>query len=163
MYSLYLLRHAKSSWDYPELEDFKRPLNKRGKTDCILIGKLLKQNNDIPEVIISSPAKRAYSTAKRVLKEMGSPETILLKEDTLYMAGINDFLDVLSGTDDKIKKLMLVSHNFGITDFANYLSGSAISNIPTCGTVKIETEKSWKNLKKNDGEFCFFEFPKKHY
>ena len=164
MYTLYLVRHAKSSRENEGIEDLLRPLGKRGRHDAPLMGKMLHKRNEIPDLIISSPAKRAYSTAKKIAMELKYPKIEILKMDQLYLAGIDDFKEVISVVPQNKKKLMLVSHNFGITDFANQLTGSDISNIPTCGVVRIDLNiSSWINAASKGGELVFFEFPGKHY
>ncbi len=85
MKTLYLVRHAKSSWEQPELSDLERPLNKRGKKDAPFMGSLLKKKNEIPELIISSPAKRASSTAKRFAEELGIKKEDIKTEKDLYV------------------------------------------------------------------------------
>ncbi len=163
MKSLYLIRHAKSSWDNPGLNDLERPLNKRGKQNAPMMGKLLNKLGVLPDLIISSPAKRAISTAKRIALETGYPESNISSNKLLYMAGVNDFIEVIMNTGDKINKLMIFSHNYGITDFANYISESNIENIPTCGVVKIDFDfDSWNKIKKEKGKLVFFEYPKKY-
>lgn len=162
MHSLFLLRHAKSSWQDPKQEDINRPLNKRGKIDAPLIGKLLVERGDIPDLIISSTARRAFSTAKRISKALGYSIERIMKDQRLYMAGIDDFNDVISEISNNTQKLMLVSHNFGITDFADYVSNSNLGSIPTCGIVKIEFDlNSWKEVLDKKGKLIYFEFPKK--
>lgn len=162
MRTLYLVRHAKSSWDFPALDDKDRPLNKRGKRDAPKMGQVLKQKGEMPELIISSPAKRAFSTAKKIAKELGYPAKNIEKDSKLYMADVENFFSVIKKTNKNVNKLMLISHNFGITYFANYISGSAIDNIPTCGAVRIDFEiDSWKKIEKKKGELIFFEHPKK--
>jgi len=164
MLTLYLVRHAKSSWNSPGIDDRLRPLSKRGKHDAPLVGKLLYERNEVPDLIISSPAKRAFSTAKKIALELSYPEDEILKNELLYMAGIDDFINIMSEVPQSRNKLMIVSHNYGITDFANHLSGSSISNIPTCGIVRIDLNSDmWVNAVKNKGEMIFFEYPKKYY
>ncbi len=161
MHTLFLLRHAKSSWDNAILDDIDRPLNKRGKGDAPLMGRFLTEKGDIPELIISSTAKRALSTAKRVANEIGYKSSKIKKNEKLYMADTEDFRNVIEEIDDNIRKLMLVSHNNGITDFANFISNSDIGNIPTCGIVKIEfTLTRWKDITHTKGRLIYFEFPK---
>ncbi len=163
MLTIYLVRHAKSSWAEPELKDIDRPLNGRGKKNAPEIGKLLKKMNEIPDLIISSNAKRAMSTAKRIAAEIDYPVNNIVKNKPLYMAGKNEFLSVISNTESELKKLMLISHNPGITDFANYISNSHIENIPTAGIVKIDFDtNSWKEAAETKGKVIFFEYPKKH-
>ncbi|MEO8512420.1 MAG: histidine phosphatase family protein [Ignavibacteria bacterium] len=163
MRSLYLIRHAKSSWDNPLLKDKLRPLNSRGKQDAPLIGNILSKLGAKPDIIITSPAKRAKSTAKRIAHETGYKESDIILNDFLYMAGIEDFVKVIKDISDKNKEVMLFSHNYGITDFANYISNSDIENIPTCGAVKIVFEfDTWKKIEKEKGKLAFFEYPKKY-
>ncbi len=163
MKSLYLIRHAKSSWDNPGLNDLERPLNKRGKEAAPMMGKLLNKLGVRSDLIITSPAKRAKSTAKLIALETGFPESDILSSKLLYMADVNDFIKVIKNIGDKINELMIFSHNYGITDFANYISDSNIENIPTCGAVKIDFEfDSWNKIKKEKGKLVFFEYPKKH-
>ncbi|MBZ0203110.1 MAG: histidine phosphatase family protein [Ignavibacteria bacterium] len=161
MHTLFLLRHAKSSWEDLLQEDIKRPLNKRGKNDAPHIGRFLAEKGDVPDLIISSTAKRALSTAKRVASATGYDTAGILKDKRLYMAGIDDFLSVISQVDNKVKQLMLVSHNYGITDFANFISNSDIQSIPTCGIVKIKFDSGdWKDVLYTKGKLIYFEFPK---
>ena len=162
MRSLYLVRHAKSSWAEPGLNDSSRPLNGRGKHDAPLMGKLLKKLGASPEVLITSPAKRAKSTAKRIAAELSFDKKNLVENDQLYLADIDDFIDVIKKVQDKHKEIMIFSHNYGITDFANYISDSGIENIPTCGTVRIDFDlDSWDSIKEKKGKLVFFEYPKK--
>ena len=163
MKSLILVRHAKSSWDSPELSDKERPLNSRGKHDAPMMGKLLNKLGLKAELIISSPAKRARQTAKRIAKEIGYKEEDIQVDNNLYMAGIEDFYDVIGLVNDKVNTLFVFSHNYGITDFANYISNSDIDNIPTCGIVRIDLDiDSWSKIKNEKGKLVFFEYPKKY-
>lgn len=163
MRSLILIRHAKSSWASPELPDKERPLNGRGKHDAPMMGKLLHKSGINPDLIITSPAKRARSTAKKIAAELGYKESAIKVDDKLYMAGTGDFIDVIKDVKDKVKTLIIFSHNYGITDFANYLCNSDIDNIPTCGAAGIELDiDSWDKIKNEKGILRFFEYPKKY-
>jgi phosphohistidine phosphatase len=163
MRTLLLVRHAKSSWDDPALSDKERPLNKRGKDDAPKMGKLLKKRDFQPDLIVSSPAKRAYSTAKRIAKELDYRKNNIETDEALYMADTEDFISVIKNIDDNINNLMLFSHNYGITYFANFISGSEIDNIPTCGLVRIDFEmESWKQITETKGKLIYFEYPKKY-
>lgn len=158
--TLYLVRHAKSSWKNPELSDWERPLNKRGKHDAPLIGKFLKQKNEIPELLISSPAKRALKTAGYFADEMHISKKIVSAE-SLYMAGINDFISVIENIEDSVNSIMLFSHNPGITEFANYITGSEIDIMPTASTARIDFNiNRWKDCRNAKGELRFFISPK---
>jgi len=163
MKTLYLVRHAKSSWKNPELNDLDRPLNARGKTDAPKMGKLLKKLGEQPDLIISSPAKRAARTASKIAREIGYPVKKIVKEDKLYMAGHEDFFGVISKVKKSVGKLMIVSHNFGLTIFANFITGSDLVNIPTAGIVRIDFDiNKWKEIKDTTGKLIFFEYPKKN-
>jgi len=162
--TLYLVRHAKSSWKNPGLSDTERPLNKRGKHDAPLMGKTLRSKGESPQLLISSTAKRALNTAKLLAKEFSFPKEKIEISEILYMAGIQDFYEVIVKTDESINSIMLFSHNPGITDFVNMISGSDIENIPTSGTVRVDFDiESWGEVIKTKGEIKFFIAPKMLY
>jgi phosphohistidine phosphatase len=163
MKTLYLIRHAKSSWENPGLKDMKRPLNSRGEKDAPKMGKLLEKQKDIPDLIISSPAKRALDTARKIAKEVNYPLKKIIIEKKLYMAEQNDFISVIEKVKKSVNSLMIISHNFGLTLFANYISGIDVINIPTAGIVRIDFEiKKWKEINQTKGKLVFFEYPKKN-
>ena len=108
---LTLVRHAKSSWSNPKLSDRQRPLNKRGKRDAPVMGKRIVQHGIRPSLIISSPATRAWSTAKIIAKEISYPIEFLQREDALYHASLDGFLEVVSEQDQEFNSIMVVGHN----------------------------------------------------
>ena len=161
MLTLFLCRHAKSSWDEPGLSDKDRPLNARGKNDAPMMGRMLENREENPDLIISSPAERAFKTAKLISDELGYRQKDIIVDNRIDMAGIDDFIEVLKECRSKDKTIMIFSHNYGITDFANYISSSRIDNIPTCGIVKIKFEFSnWEKIKKEKGKLEYFIYPK---
>lgn len=161
MMNLFLCRHAKSSWSEPGLADKERPLNERGKNDAPLMGNILKNKQEFPYLIISSPAKRALKTAKLIAEKLDYKTKNIEVNKNLYMAGINEFIDVISHINKDHKNVMLFSHNYGITDFANYISNSDIQNIPTCGIVKISfVIKNWQEIQNTKGNLQYFIYPK---
>lgn len=163
MKQLILVRHAKSSWDNARLSDMERPLNKRGKRDAPMMGRLLAEKGENPELVISSPAKRALSTAKRIADELGYDRSSVKINNSLYMADNDDFCSVIGDVNDKVSCLMMFSHNYGITDFANRITGENISNIPTCGIIKAELDiDSWTEIINTKGKLIYFEYPKKY-
>ncbi|HEY3251126.1 MAG TPA: histidine phosphatase family protein [Ignavibacteria bacterium] len=163
MKTLYLVRHAKSSWDEPGLSDLERPLAKRGKREAPMMGEILAKRKEIPELIISSPAKRAFSTAKRIAKEMNYPVKNIAADESLYMGDSEDYLKAIGAVNDSVQKLMLLSHNPGVTYFANHISESEIDNVPTSGVVRIDFEfNSWKEIENQKGKLVFFDYPKKY-
>jgi phosphohistidine phosphatase len=140
MKSVLILRHAKSSWTHPELNDHDRPLNKRGKRDAPLIGELLKNEHLIPEFIISSNAKRAHSTAKIVAKAAGYKGEIALNQ-SLYAARPAAYVDVLRDLSNEYARVLMVAHNPahnpGLEELVSMLTGESHS-LSTCSLVHIQ-------------------------
>ena len=160
---LYLVRHAKSSWKYPTLDDFERPLNKRGRETAPLMGKILKKLDTSPDLIISSPATRASMTARIISDQMNYPLEKIRYDESIYASSENELLHTIAEIDDQITTAMLIGHNPGLTCLANLIGDSSISNIPTSGVCCIELNiSSWNKIGKHRGKVKFFEFPKKH-
>ena len=161
MKTLYLIRHAKSSWDDPSLDDFSRPLNERGEKDAPRMGKRLKEKEITVDLMISSPAKRALKTCKAIAKVLDYPKEKIQEEKRLYHASDAHILSVLRGIKEPHNVVMIFGHNPGLTEFANLLFNQAILNIPTAGIVagKIDID-TWKELKFGSGKMLFFDFPK---
>lgn len=160
---LILIRHAKSSWKDISVDDFNRPLNKRGKRDAPFMGKLLAGKKLFPDLLISSPANRASATAKIIAEELDYPNEKIIWNENLYEASTNEIIKVINEVDEKYKVLLLVGHNPGLTNFSNYLSKSFKSNIPTCGFVVFSLKKKWEEISKDDGKILLVEYPKKPY
>jgi len=118
---LTLVRHAKSDWKDASLSDRQRPLNRRGKRDAPEMGRRIARHGIRPSLIITSPAVRAWKTAKIIAREIGYPTEFLQREDALYLASLNDLLDAVVAQDNGFNSLMVVGHNPGMTDFANFL------------------------------------------
>ena len=162
MKTLTIVRHAKSSWEFPELADFDRPLNKRGKNDAPAMGQRLAAKDISPDLIVTSPAKRALKTSKVVAAEIGYSKKKLVTEERVYMADVVELMSVLHKIDNSYKDVFLVGHNPGMTDLVNDLIDESIINVPTCGVVRAKFNiKTWKALKKGTGKLEFFDFPKK--
>jgi len=163
MRKLCLFRHAKSSWKYPKLDDFERPLNKRGRKNAPFMGNILHRMEFCPDIIISSPASRAAMTARMLaLKIDYSPDKIEYLA-SIYEASENNLLHTLMNLNDNMNTIMLVGHNPSLTLLANQLGNYPIANIPTCGACCLSfSMPSWSQIKNNTGEFIFFEFPKKY-
>jgi phosphohistidine phosphatase len=138
MKELLILRHAKSSWKHPELDDHDRPLNKRGKADAPRMGKLIVKEGMVPERILSSTAKRARSTATFVAEACGYPGAPLLTP-RLYLAGPVEYRDLLSELEDGIGSAMVVGHNPGIEELVEELTGAA-ERMPTAALARIALE-----------------------
>src|SRR6478609_4431972 len=118
--SLIIVRHAKSSWDDVTQKDFDRPLNDRGKRDAPAMAKRMHKEKDIQlDAIISSPAKRAFTTAKFFADEFDIKKKNIIEWPELYEASLNKFYTAVLGLDDDYTSVALFSHNPGITAFAN--------------------------------------------
>jgi phosphohistidine phosphatase len=164
MKELFLIRHAKSSWDYDELTDFERPLNKRGRRDAQFMPKILTQQGVNPDLVITSPANRVITTAKYFCESLGYPFDNIWVEPKLYAAGNDTILSVIQNIATSFNNVMLFAHNPGLTDLTNDLANKRIDNVPTCGIVCLNLRiDSWNELGKDNGELIFFEYPKKYF
>lgn len=159
---LYLIRHAKSSWSDPSLSDFSRPLNKRGKRDIPVMGERMSSYEPKPEMIISSPAKRARRTARGIGAALGFDKKEIVLDDELYTFSPEGFLKVIKRAPKTIEVLALVGHNHGLTECAEMLSGESLINVPTCGIVLISFSlSSWDTVMHGGGRLLLFDYPKR--
>lgn len=155
------MRHAKSSWGDLDLADFDRPLNDRGKKDAPRMGKRLKEKRITPDLMLSSPAKRALSTCKKIAEILNYPKERIETDSKLYHANENEMLDVIRNLPDKFETVMIFGHNPGLTDFVNSLMDQTIFNIPTCGVAACTLDiPSWKNADWKKGGMKFYDYPK---
>ncbi len=162
MKTLTIVRHAKSSWKERGLSDRERPLNKRGKRDAPIVGDRVAKAGVRPSQIISSPAVRAWTTARIFAKKLGYPTEFLQREDGLYLASLDNLLDVVATQDKGFNNLMLFGHNPGLTDFANYLVPGLTNNLPTSGVVTVNLAcDDWMLYDRPTTELVLHEFPKK--
>ncbi len=161
MKQLYLIRHAKSSWAHPDLADFDRPLNKRGKMNAPLMAGRLFARAITPHRIVSSPAKRAKKTAQHMAKGTGFSKKDIIYENGLYFSEYQEVIAIIEKYISDIQVLFVVGHNSMITDLAESLTGEHFNNVPTCGVVGVEY--SGKNNFENvleSGTLLFFDYPK---
>lgn len=161
MKNLILIRHAKSSWDNPAWSDLERPLNKRGKRDAPLMGRLLMQRGLFPDLILSSPAKRARKTAIKIAREVGYPRDKITIDESIYLQGMPEVIEFIRLQDDAHNRIYLIGHNPELTELANHLTRAGIENVPTCGVVSIEFPfSSWRRISDETGVLAFFECPR---
>jgi phosphohistidine phosphatase len=161
MKQLILVRHAKSDWGNPELDDFDRPLNGRGKKDAPEMARRLKEKKISIDGFIASPAKRAAKTAKVFADAYDIKKKDILFKQELYLAEPNTFFQVVAEANDNWNTIAVFSHNYGITDFANKLTETRIDNIPTSGVFAVKIDcSSWKDFKEASKAFWFFDYPK---
>ena len=161
MLRLILLRHGKSDWDDHRLDDFERPLAPRGLRDVPEMGRRLAERGETPELIISSSAVRAISTARAVARELGYREDRIISAAELYHAAPNTILSLVRQAP-AVGTLMVVGHNPGMTDLANTLADFRIDNMPTAGMLCAEFEvTSWADVDPAQARCAWFDYPKK--
>jgi phosphohistidine phosphatase len=145
MKTLLILRHAKSSWKDEGLTDHDRPLNKRGKRDAPRMGKLLRESDLAPDLIISSTAKRARKTAAKVAKKCEYQGVIELTGE-LYLAPPQSYLHVLRQVPDQYQRVMVVGHNPGLEELLSLLTRES-TPLPTAALAQIELPiDAWQEL-----------------
>ncbi len=163
MKKLFLIRHAKSSWEEGDKTDFERTLNARGLSDAPVISKILSDLNVKPDLIVSSPALRALTTAQIFANAFNYNPSGIKTDDRIYEAGITELMNVVREFEDNYTSPFLFGHNPGLTNFANLLGDKFMPELPTCGVVGIEFKiDSWKNTERWSGRIILFEYPKKH-
>jgi phosphohistidine phosphatase len=158
---LFLIRHGKSDWANPSLRDFDRPLNNRGKINAPEMAQRMVSQSLYPDLILSSPALRALTTAKYFAKEWDVAEAAIETDKNIYEAGLKDLLKIVNNLDDLYDKIAIFGHNPGFTDFANYLSNGHIYNMPTCSIVILEFPfDKWSLISADIGKVLLFDYPK---
>jgi len=158
---LILVRHAKSSWKNLELSDFDRPLNKRGLRDAPEMGHRLASKYSAPDHFASSPAARAWATAKLIANAWNFPEDKLLPLPAAYEASASTLLGIVSEFPSEAKSAVLAAHNPSTTILVNFLTGSDIPNVPTCGVAVIHFPiANWEEIAEGGGELVEYDFPK---
>ncbi len=159
MKKLFIIRHAKSSWKDYTLDDFDRPLNKRGLSNAPLMGSYLKGRDIVPDIILSSPALRAKTTAKIIANTVKYDKKIIYR-DNIYEADSTTLHSILNSLDNKYTIVFLVGHNPGL----NLLVDSYVGfneNIPTCGVLELEIKcDKWKNISAKNIKLLSFKYPK---
>jgi phosphohistidine phosphatase len=147
---LYLLRHAKSSWDDQSLDDFERPLNKRGEKAAPVIGQEMKERGLAPDLIVCSPAMRTRQTAELALKSANISTEVKFEED-LYLASEKRLRSIVSSLDDKLGSVLLIGHNPGLEQLVGSLSGHH-KEMKTAALAAISLEiDSWKKVAQGSG------------
>lgn len=162
MKTLYLMRHAKSSWSFDDLSDEQRPLNDRGRDDAPRMGQALAKRHIQLGLLVSSGAVRALSTAALVAKELDYPPERIAVRPEIYEADLDTLLGVVHSLPDEAQSVLLVGHNNTITDLANYLSPSPLQQeMPTAGIVCLHFHTDrWADVARANAEFYFFDRPR---
>jgi len=158
---LLLVRHAKSSWADAMQKDFDRPLNDRGEKDAEAMAKRLVKKDISIDAFISSPAKRAFSTARYFAKRFDVKKKNIIQAPALYEASVDNFYKTIQEADNKCKTIAVFSHNPGITAFVNTLTDVHVDDMPTCSVFAVRIQVAeWKDFKDAQKQFWFFDYPK---
>ena len=145
MKTVLILRHAKSSWSNPGLADMDRPLNKRGKRDAPHMGSLLREQDIVPDLILSSPARRAKKTAQAVSEYSSFDGEIEIVPD-FYPGDPETFIVTLMSVPDQVDSVMIVAHNPGLEEFLYELAGES-ARMPTSALAQVALPiDSWQDL-----------------
>lgn len=161
MKTLYIVRHAKSSWDYPQLKDHDRPLLPKGRKRTLKIADFLKNNDVEVDLMLSSTAVRAYETSRIIAEKINYPEENIVKEKGLYHSDPSGILDYLFGIDNKHGSVMIFGHNPTFTFLANKFLQEPVDWMPTSAVVSIvfDTDK-WEDIMLSERKMNFVVFPK---
>ena len=145
MKNLFLLRHAKSSWDNAALADFDRPLSNRGISNAILLSEHIQKHNITFDLVLSSPSERTQSTLDLVLSSLDHFPTTTLKE-SIYHASPSSLTQLIKEQDDAINNLLIIGHNPGLHILIEQLTNQSIVKFPTCAFAKITNFNHWKDI-----------------
>ena len=164
MKTIILVRHAKSSWKDLSLEDFDRPLNKRGKRNAPFMGEKLKARHIMPDLILSSPAKRARKTATAIAKAIAYPKKKIIFDDNMYHASATYLFKMVRNLDDQHETSMLFGHNPDLNNVANmWLKQNPVHNMVTTGVYCIKFNvNQWQEVRQGKGESVFYDYPKRY-
>jgi len=160
MKTLYLLRHAKSSWGDTSLPDREWPLEARGERDAAKMSKRWSHQHEKPDLIMSSPAARALATAKLIAQGMGYKPRNIAVNDLLYAATEDALIAIIEALDDKLDRVMLVGHNPGLAELAHHFD-TGITHMPICAFAEFRFEaKSWAGIGQARPARTIFDSPK---
>jgi phosphohistidine phosphatase len=166
MKTVYLIRHAKSSWDDLTLPDKERPLNERGLRDAPFMGMQLRAKAARIDRLITSPAKRALVTATYFAVALGLPAEQILIEPGIYESQPDDIIDILRTLSDNYTTVALFGHNPTLTALTNLFGGleEKLDNLPTCGIIRIDADVNhWIDFKEDMGFITEFHYPKQFF
>jgi len=161
---LYIIRHAKSSWDFDGLPDIHRPLSERGIRNASTMAKRLQDLGMIPELLFSSPASRALNTALIMKKVWGLPPDALQIHEALYEIFQSDMDSILSVASPEVKNLAIYGHNPTFTMYANWFLDKPLDNLPTAGVVVVTLDaEGWSGLEQSMVLEAYVDYPKRKH
>lgn len=161
MKSLCLIRHAKSSWAEESTEDFERLLNDRGFNDAPKMGQRLFEAGFKPDLIISSPAFRAISTARRFSRELAYDPDFIVADMRIYDAHESTLVDLIKNIPNQYKSVALFGHNPGMHQLTHFFAPNGPQEFPTCAVAWLDfSVESWKDITSGNGKLHFYDYPK---
>ena len=165
MKTVYIVRHAKSSWEYEGIKDIDRPLKRRGINDAHLLSKVLSTKIERPDIFVSSSANRALHTAMIFAENFKYPLANLLIKKSLYSFSDGYLVKTIMALDDAFDTAIIFSHDHGINTFVNKFGNKNIVHVPTCGVVGVQfNTEHWKSINKDKtikkGKTVLFKTPK---
>ncbi len=149
---LLIFRHGKSDWGSDALNDFDRPLARRGRKAVKRMASWLREQDLLPQCILSSPAERARQTALRLCRHADIPQSRVVWEEAIYAADLGALLDVLANAPQQHGRTMIVGHNPGLEELLEYLVGESIKApagspaLPTAALARIAMPYEWNRL-----------------
>lgn len=162
MKTLYIIRHAKSSWEYDALHDLERPLTERGFHDAELMGAWLRYMNIHAGTVISSPALRALTTARIICDSIGFDKNKITLHADLYFKEIPEIVKLIRERGMHTNEIFIFGHNPTFSNLAHAFTKTFTEVMPTCGIVAVEFDvNSWQLIELTKGKLKFFEYPKK--
>ena len=145
------------------MRDFDRPLNERGLQNAPMMAKLFKKRKEAIDLLVSSTALRALSTARFFADELGFTEKQIKKEPAIYEASVPTILEVIGSLPAKTDRVMLFGHNPGFSNVIDHLTGHALGDLPTCGIARLDlTIDDWKLVTKGSAILAWLDHPKKY-
>jgi phosphohistidine phosphatase len=162
MKSLYLIRHAKSSWEDVQRRDFDRPLSEDGHQEATTMAAFLKNLNVIPEQLICSPALRTLTTCKHFASAFDYPTEQILKQEKLYEASIENLYDVIHRIDNQYDTVFIFGHNPSVSYFADIYLNDYLPEVVTCGIVHLQLDgEKWADFSPKKAAFVAMWEPQK--
>jgi len=162
MLRLVLFRHAKSSWAFPELSDFERPLNDRGRGDAPRMAAQIHSLLGKKPLLLSSPACRAAATARYAADMWKLPEVDIHFHAGLYHASPDALWQLILKQDKTNTTLVIFGHNEGLTELATACSQSTIKHLPTAGVAVFDFDSlDWSQIQQEKAKLTTFTYPKK--
>ncbi len=164
MKTIYLIRHAKSDWSIEDIPDIDRPLNQKGYNDAHKMSSILKGKKITPDLVISSPAIRAITTALIFCRSLSYDQSSIMIAPELYDSEEKDYMKVIKKTENQHAIIFVFGHNNTITQCVNKLINSSTTVMSTCSIAGIRTPiKDWSKLAVDNNELVFFDYPKNHH